>query len=79
MPRNDSAGGGLVAQKRKKITVLLDHEEFQRFEDYCAECGFKKSTLIARLIKDHLNAQGFQPRRELPLASPNAASARGGR
>lgn len=71
--------GFLVAQKRKKITVLLDYEEFQRFEDYCDERGFKKSTLIARLIKDHLNGQGFQPQRELPLPRPNVAGTGGSR
>ena len=78
MRGSGSNGGHIVAQKRKKITVLLGPEEFQRFEDYCDERGFKKSTLIVRLIKDHLNAQGFQPQRELPLSSPNAAGAGGG-
>ena len=38
-----------------KISVLLDAEEFQRFNTYCEQQGFKKSTLIARLIRDHLD------------------------
>ena len=42
-------------RKRMKISVLLDSEEFDRFDAYCQERGFKKSTLIARLIRDHLD------------------------
>ena len=57
-----------MAQERKAITVLLKTEEFSRFEDYCDLRGFKKSTLIARLIRDHLNEQGFHRQRDLPLS-----------
>ena len=46
-------------RKRVKITVLLDSEEFDRFDAYCQERGFKKSTLIARLIRDHLDESAF--------------------
>ena len=56
-----------VAKKRNQVTVLLDHEEFERFESYCAERGFKKSTLIARLIRDHLDGEGYRQQRRLPL------------
>jgi hypothetical protein len=45
-----------------KITVLVPEHEFRRFEEYCKAKGFKKSTLIARLIRDHLDREG----RELP-------------
>ena len=48
-----------------KITVLLSDAEFGRFEDYCREKGFKKSTLIARLIRDHLDREGFHSQRDL--------------
>ena len=44
-------------KERKKITVLLDPEEAERFEAYCEEWGFKKSTLIARLVREHLDSQ----------------------
>ncbi len=44
-----------MSSKRVKISVLLDSEEFQRFDAYCEQQGFKKSTLIARLIRDHLD------------------------
>ena len=46
-------------RKRVKITVLLDSEEFDRFDASCQERGFKKSTLIARLIPDHLDESAF--------------------
>lgn len=60
-----------MESSRKKITVLLDHEEFERFENYCVAHGFKKSTLIARLIRDYLDANAFRLQRELPLARAN--------
>lgn len=44
-------------QKRTKVSVLLTDGEFGRLDRYCAEQGFKKSTLIARLIRDHLDAE----------------------
>ena len=57
-----------LGRKRNKITVLLDREEYVRFEAYCEDRGFKKSTLIARLIREHLDSLGFRTQRELPLA-----------
>ena len=57
-----------MSRKSNKVSVLLDSEEFERFEAFCEERGFKKSTLIARLIREHLDNQGFRPQRELPLA-----------
>jgi hypothetical protein len=42
-----------------RISVLLTQEEFDRFESYCESFGHKKSTLIARLIREHLGRQGF--------------------
>jgi hypothetical protein len=56
-----------VAHKRNKVTVLLDSEEFERFQNYCEGRGFKKSTLIARLIREHLDAENFDMQVELPL------------
>ncbi len=56
-----------MAPKRNKITVLLDREEYLRYEAYCEDRGFKKSTLIARLIREHLDSQGFRIQREHPL------------
>lgn len=42
-----------------KISVLLDDDESARFDAYCASQGYKKSTLIVRLIKEHLDREGF--------------------
>jgi hypothetical protein len=42
-----------------KITVLLAEEEFARFDSYCRDRGFKKSTLIARLIRQFLDLEGY--------------------
>lgn len=53
--------------KTNKITVLLDQPEFDRFEEYCQAQGFKKSTLIARLIRTFLDSQDFTIQRALPL------------
>jgi hypothetical protein len=47
------------SKKPSKITVLLDAVEYARFETYCSARGFKKSTLIARLIREHLDREGF--------------------
>ena len=55
--------------KLKKITVLMDEHEFQRFERYCEERGFKKSTLAARLIREHLDHEAFNFQQQLPLLS----------
>ena len=56
-----------MAHKNTKITVILPPEEFERFDSYCQEQGFKKSTLIARLIRDHLGTARYGLQRELPM------------
>lgn len=43
-----------------RIQVLLPTEEAERFNAYCHAKGFKKSTLIARLIREHLKRENFQ-------------------
>jgi hypothetical protein len=60
-------------KKPSKITVLLDAEEYGRFDAYCEAQGFKKSTLIARLIRDYLDGQRFAVQRDLPLNSSGTA------
>lgn len=57
-----------MAQRRQsKVSVLLTTEELDRLEQYCEERGHKKSTLIARLIRDYLDAEQFRVQGELPL------------
>lgn len=55
-----------------KITVLLADSEFDRFDAYCEAHGFKKSTLICRLIREYLEAENFQMQKALPLQSESS-------
>jgi hypothetical protein len=48
-----------------RIQVLISPEEAERFDRYCRERGFKKSTLVARLIKEHLDAERYWPQKGL--------------
>jgi hypothetical protein len=50
-----------------KVTVLLDAAEFERFDAYCHERGYKKSTLIARLVRQYLDLEGFGVSRDNPF------------
>lgn len=52
--------------RRRKVTVLLNEAEYGRFERFCEAVGHKKSTLVARLIRTHLDQQGFEVQRQLP-------------
>lgn len=51
-----------------RVQVLMRQEEAVQFERYCDVRGHKKSTLIARLIREHLEREGF--------GSPAAGTAR---
>jgi hypothetical protein len=42
-----------------RVVVLLKNGDGQRFNAYCEEKGHKKSPLIARLIREHLDREGF--------------------
>ena len=48
-----------------RVQVLFDEDDAARFDDYCRERGFKKSTLIARLVREHLDREGFHPQQRL--------------
>jgi hypothetical protein len=61
------ADGELANPRRLKVSVLLTKGELDRLERYCVQRGYKKSTLIARLIRDHLDAEQFRVQGELPL------------
>ena len=56
--------------RQSKVSVLLTEEELDRLERYCLELGYKKSTLIARLIRDHLNAEQFGAPGAFPPPKP---------
>lgn len=48
-----------------RVHVLIPKQEASRFDAYCRSKGFKKSTLIVRLIREHLDREGFQTQQEL--------------
>lgn len=52
-----------------KVTVLLSDEEFDRLDNYCRDRGFKKSTLIARLVRQYLDMEGYGVPRD-PTRNP---------
>ena len=45
---------------KRKITVLLEDSRFLEFDSFCEENGFKKSTLICKLIKDFIAKENNQ-------------------
>lgn len=47
-----------------RVQVLISEAEAERFEAYCRVKGFKKSTLIARLIREHLDRENFETQLE---------------
>jgi hypothetical protein len=42
-----------------RIQVLMAPNEAAQFEAYCLDKGHKKSTLIARLVREHLTREGY--------------------
>lgn len=48
--------------------VVNSYAEFDRLESFCDERGHKKSTLIARLIREHLDAERHQMQQALGFA-----------
>ncbi len=53
-----------------RVTVLLSKEELERLDEHCHQYGFKKSTLLARLLREYLEAD---ERRSMPrVAEPLA-------
>jgi hypothetical protein len=42
-----------------KLSVLLTPSESDRLDAYCRKSGHKKSPLVAKLVKDHLETVGI--------------------
>lgn len=42
-----------------RVQVLMQPDDADRFEALCQDRGHKKSTLIARLIREHLEREGY--------------------
>jgi len=57
-----------------RVTVLLGDEEAKVFNAYCTKHGFKKSTLIGRLIRDHIEQSGFQLQKEMFVQEKEGSS-----
>lgn len=51
-----------------RFQVILSNAEEERFAAYCAQKGHKKSTLVARLIREHLDREGFVHQPELSMS-----------
>ena len=51
--------GAFSVDDRQKISVVLSTAELDRFNSYCTEKGHKKSTLIRRLIREHLDREAY--------------------
>ena len=48
-----------------RIQVLIPKAEADRFNAYCRKKGYKKSPLIARLVREHLDRETFNPQPDL--------------
>ena len=48
-----------------RVQVLLSAGDAERFEDYCLEHGYKKSTLIARLVREFLDRERYPAQGDL--------------
>lgn len=62
----------MAKKKRKSVNVILDVSEYRRFQKFCFDRGYKKSTLVARLIRDYLDNEKFMMQSELPLGRSRA-------
>ena len=43
-----------------RVQVLMKPAEAASLERYCKATGHKKSTLIARLVREHLRREGYE-------------------
>ncbi len=59
----------MAATPKPKVSVLLSPAEYARFTAFCKQKGYKKSTLAARLIREHLDRERFQMQVGLPLGN----------
>ena len=49
----------MAKKTQTKISVLLSDVEYARLDAYCHDRGYKKSTLVARLIRQYLDMEGY--------------------
>lgn len=48
-----------------RVQVLMPKAEAERFDAWCREKGYKKSPLIARLVREYLDNEGYNPQPDL--------------
>lgn len=48
-----------------RVQVLMPKAEAERFDAWCREMGYKKSPLIARLVREYLDREGYNPQPDL--------------
>lgn len=60
-----------------RVHVLIPDGEAERFDAYCRTKGFKKSTLIVRLIREHLDRERFETQQELFRKAQRQGDSRG--
>lgn len=56
-----------VREAAMRISVILPEPDSTRFGAYCDQNGYKKSTLICRLIREHLENEKFALQTEMKL------------
>jgi hypothetical protein len=60
--------------KTSKLSVLLEPDEADRFDQFCRMHGYKKSTLVARLIRDWVGRSENGAREPRPSAQSGEAA-----
>ena len=55
-----------------RVSVILNDTDSQRFNAYCEKHGYKKSTLICRLIREHMENENFTFQPELKFRNQNS-------
>ena len=57
-------------ETRMRVTVILKDDEADVFATYCERNGFKKSTLIKRLIREHIENSGYRHQKDMFAKNP---------
>ena len=66
----------MAKKTQTKISVLLSDAEYARLDAYCHDRGYKKSTLVARLIRQYLDMEGYGTQQPSPFARGGRAGSR---
>lgn len=61
-----------MPEKHRKVSVLLGEQDFVQLDRICALHGYKKSTLIVRLLREFISANPL-PNGEVPAQPKDEA------